>query len=126
MIHETYCTYPFNALAVKRWKQGLADRVTPCCNMKNGRYDDNDPMNVQQLVQQGKSLEQIFHSKQFNKLRSDLLNGIKNDACEYCWRLESKTGHSPRTVEIETLEEPITEPKLRKFDTMLDLSLIHI
>jgi len=120
MIHETYCTYPFDALAVKRWQQGLANRVTPCCNMKNGRDDDNDPMNVQQLVQQGKSLEQIFHSKQFNKLRSDLLNGIKNDACEYCWRLESRTGHSPRTVEIEMLEEPVIEPKLERFDTMLD------
>ena len=120
MIHETYCTYPFDALAVKSWRDGLASRVTPCCNMKNGREDDKDPMNVQPLVKQGKSLEQIFHSKQFNKLRSDLLNGIKNDACEYCWRLESKTGHSPRTVEIEMLDEPIIKPKLARFDTMLD------
>lgn len=120
MIHETYCTYPFDALAVKSWRDGLASRVTPCCNMKNGRDDDNDPMNVQPLVKQGKSLEQIFYSKQFNKLRSDLLNGIKNDACEYCWRLERKTGHSPRTVEIAILDEPIIEPKLARFDTMLD------
>ena len=114
MIHETYCSYPFDSLAVKRWRKGLADRITPCCNMKNGRADDADPMYVKDLIDNGSSLLDIFHSEQFSKLRSDLLNGVKNAACDYCWRLESKTGSSPRTVEILKLEEPIRKPKLKK------------
>ena len=120
MIHETYCSYPFDSLAVKKWQDGLAKKVTPCCNMKNGRADDKDPMRVKNLIGNGATLLDVFHSKQFDELRDNLLNGVKHNACEYCWRLESKTGKSPRTVEISKLKQAITTPKLNKFDTMLD------
>ena len=120
MIHDTYCSYPFDSLAVKKWQNGLANRITPCCNMKNGRADDKDPMHVKDLIDSGATLLDVFHSKQFDELRNDLLNGVKHNACEYCWRLEDKTGKSPRTVEITKLTEAITIPKLKK------LSLIHI
>ena len=121
MKHETYCSYPSESLAVKKWSEGLPNRVTPCCNMKNGRSDDKDPMHVKHLVDRGASLLEIFHSDEFDKLREDLATGVKNPACEYCWRLESRTGQSPRTVEIDQYPD-ILPTGLKRFDTMLDES----
>ena len=118
MNHQTYCSFPFESMAVKRWSNGKPFRITPCCNMLI--KGNEDPMNVKSLVDKDNDLLTIFNGKEFSKLRSDLLNGIRHSACEYCWKLEDKIGDSPRTVEISKIEEPITQPKLKKFDTMLD------
>jgi len=119
MKHKTYCTFPFDSIAPKSWKNGRPHRVTPCCNMKN---DTDDPMNVKPLIDKGASLTEIFNSDQFTKLRNDLLTGVKNPACEYCWRLEESTGSSPRLTSIEDLTEVKLLPQLSKLDTMVDES----
>ena len=121
MQHPSYCSFPFESIAPKSWLDGKPHRVTPCCNMKN---DDDDPMGVQPLIDQGASLHDIFKSVQFNELRKDLLSGIQNPACEYCWRMEERTGQSPRTTAIEPLamSRVQTTPKLKKIDTMIDES----
>lgn len=116
MKHRTYCTFPFDSIAPKSWYKGKPHRITPCCNMKT---NDDDPMGVSELISEGKSLKDIFLSEQFDNLRSDILNGIKNEACNYCWNLEDKTGHSPRITAIEAIEKPI-DTKLTRIDSMLD------
>ena len=82
----------------------------------------DDPMGVQPLIDAGASLEEIFNSEQFTKLRRDLLSGIKNSACDYCWRMEAKTNASPRLTAIEPLKinQVQATPKLKKIDTMVD------
>jgi organic radical activating enzyme len=121
MKHPTYCSFPFESIAPKSWQHGKPHRVTPCCNMKGS---SDDPMGVKDLIESGASLQEIFLSKQFNQLRKDLLSGVRNSACDYCWNMEAKTGASPRLTAIETLK--ITQvqatPKLRKIDTMVDES----
>ena len=122
MEHPTYCSFPFESIAPKSWIDGKPHRVTPCCNMKSDNTDD--PMGVKPLIDAGASLADIFASPQFNQLRLDLLSGIRNPACEYCWRLEGRTGHSPRITAIEPLKQstaPATK-KLMKLDTMIDES----
>ena len=37
--------------------------------MKNGRADDKDPMYVKDLIDNGATLLDVFHSKQFDELR---------------------------------------------------------
>jgi sulfatase maturation enzyme AslB (radical SAM superfamily) len=84
--------------------------------------DTDDPMGVQELIDAGASLHDIFKSKQFTALRKDLLSGIRNPACDYCWKLEAQTGVSPRTTAIEnlTISKVQATPKLKKLDTMID------
>lgn len=119
MKHPTYCSFPFTSIATKSWIDGKPHRVTPCCNMKT---DSDDPMNAKSLVDQNKSLLEIFDSNQFKQLRSDLLSGIKNPACDYCWNMEAKTGSSPRLTAIEHLkiDQVQATSNLRKIDTMVD------
>ena len=119
MKHPTYCIFPFNSIAPKSWNKGKPHRITPCCNMKG---DTDDPMGVSSLIDSGASLTEIFNSKQFDKLRNDLLNGTRNPACEYCWKMEEKTNHSPRITAIESIKQIQHTPNLKKIDTMLDES----
>jgi organic radical activating enzyme len=119
MKHSTYCSFPFESIAPKSWLHGKPNRVTPCCNMKT---ESEDPMGVQPLIDQDATLLDIFMSKKFDILRQDLLSGIRNKACDYCWNLEDRTGASPRLTAIKSLsfeKAPVT-PKLRKIDTMID------
>ena len=121
MQHPSYCSFPFESIAPKSWLDGKPNRITPCCNMKT---DSDDPMGVQQLVDQGASLHEIFMSEQFTQLRKDLLSGIRNSACNYCWQLEDKTKASPRLTAIKDLSfsRATVTPKLKKLDTMIDES----
>ena len=107
MKHPTYCSFPFNSIAPKSWYKGRPERITPCCNMKT---TGSDPMGVQPLIDSGASLQEIFESPQFEKLRTESLAGIRNPACEYCWRLEDKGVESPRITAIESIDQPVTQP----------------
>ena len=120
MKHPTYCNFPFESIAPKSWVNGRPHRVTPCCNMKSDSSDD--PMGVKPLTDAGASLTDIFNSPQFDRLRSDLLAGVQHPACEYCWRLESRTGHSPRITAIQDMPDSVMSdvPQLQKLDTMID------
>ena len=100
MQHPSYCSFPFESIAPKSWLHGKPNRITPCCNMKT---DSDDPMGVQQLVEQGARLLDIFMGIQFDSLRKDLLSGIRNPACDYCWKLEDRTDASPRLTAIKPL-----------------------
>lgn len=119
MKHPTYCSFPFESIAPKSWQDGKPHRVTPCCNMKG---DSDDPMGVADLVSSGASLHEIFLSEQFTQLRKDLLSGIRNSACDYCWNMEAKTNSSPRLTAITPLKinQVQATPKLKKIDTMVD------
>jgi len=119
MKHPTYCSFPFESIAPKSWQDGKPHRVTPCCNMKG---DSDDPMGVADLVASGASLQEIFSSEQFHQLRKDLLSGIRNSACDYCWNMEAKTDASPRLTAISPLKinQVQATPKLKKIDTMVD------
>ena len=121
MKHPSYCSFPFESIAPKSWLDGKPHRITPCCNMKT---DVEDPMGVQPLVDQGAGLHEIFMSEKFTELRRDLLSGIRNPACDYCWTMERRTGTSPRITAIDhlTASKVQATPKLKKLDTMIDES----
>jgi sulfatase maturation enzyme AslB (radical SAM superfamily) len=78
------------------------DRVFPCCRYKTPiQTFDGD-------------LEKVLHSKEYESLRSDSLNGIRNPNCEKCYYEESlgkkstrqwfNENYSGETVELNYLE----------------------
>ena len=92
--HPTYCHYPFKAMTFKKWSTDgtKPTNITPCCMMLNlveqegGRRDRVYNMGLTDV--EGKNPLEIFNSPQYEKLRNDLTNGIKNEACTVCWKME--------------------------------------
>jgi organic radical activating enzyme len=96
--HPTYCHYPFKSMTFKKWS-GDGKRptnVTPCCMMMNPveqkgeAADMHYNMGLSETELAGMNPLDIFNSPQYEKLRNDLTNGIKNEACTVCWKMEEK------------------------------------
>ena len=66
------------------WPNG---NVYPCCvtPMQHiaGNLNDN-------------TLEEVFNSDLMKNLRVDMMNGVKSESCERCWKQEENGGHSMR------------------------------
>lgn len=66
------------------WPNG---NVYPCCitPMEHiaGNLNDN-------------TLEEVFNSDLMKNLRVDMMNGVKSESCERCWKQEENGGHSMR------------------------------
>lgn len=93
--HPTYCHYPFKAMTFKKWSTDgkRPDNVTPCCMMMNPveqeeGSDKHFDIGLTEKEIAGKNPLEIFNSPQYEKLRNDLTNGIKNKACTVCWKME--------------------------------------
>ena len=94
--HPTYCHYPFKSMTFKKWSADgkRPDIVTPCCMMMNPveqegeAADKHFDMGLTEETIKGKNPLEIFNSPQYEKLRDDLSNGIKNKACTICWKME--------------------------------------
>jgi len=92
--HPTFCYYPFKSMTFKKWSDDgkRPINVTPCCMMMNlveqedGSRDKMYNMGLTNV--EGMNPLEIFNSPQYEKLRNDLTNGIKNKACTVCWKME--------------------------------------
>ena len=82
---NTYCHYPFNAIAMKDWHKDTLFAAWPCCGMADTTLDKKllDIPNVADLTPQ-----QIFDHPRFEQLRNNLKSGIKDKACAHCWKQE--------------------------------------
>ena len=69
--------------------------VVACCHQTYGHWGKKDYDIKLNLA--NSDIGKIRHSDPWNKLRKDLINGVKNEACEYCWHLEDKGLSSMRT-----------------------------
>ena len=96
--HDTYCYYPFKSMTFKKWSDDgkRPINVTPCCMMMNPveqegeKADKHYNMGLSGKTLVGMNPLDIFNSPQYEKLRNDLTNGIKNEACSVCWKMEEK------------------------------------
>ena len=96
--HDTYCHYPFKAMTFKKWSDDgkRPTNVTPCCMMMNPveqkgeAADMHYDMGLSETALAGMNPLDIFNSPQYEKLRNDLTNGIKNEVCSVCWKMEEK------------------------------------
>ena len=96
-MSETFCSAFWNHTNIRG-----GNRVFPCCRYKTPvQIFDGD-------------LGKVLHSKKYESLRSDSLNGIRNSNCEKCYYEESLNKKSTRqwfnenysgeTVELKYLE----------------------
>ena len=83
---NTFCVAPWYSLYLDSDKT-----LAPCCKIKNTHeYDYNQ-------------LDEYFDSPGLNKVRKDLLNGIKNKNCASCWHDEEQGGDSLRLISNRTI-----------------------
>jgi len=83
---NTFCVAPWYSLYLDSDKT-----LAPCCKIKNTHeYDYNQ-------------LDEYFDSPGLNKVRKDLLNGVKNKNCASCWHDEEQGGDSMRLISNRTI-----------------------
>jgi sulfatase maturation enzyme AslB (radical SAM superfamily) len=87
MNKDTYCHYPFKAIAIKEYTGDKLKAFWPCCMMGNDRESPNvleieDPhlLNPQEM----------FDHPRMEELRNNLSNGIRDSACKICWDQEDR------------------------------------
>ena len=90
-MKKTYCTYPFNQIAIKKILRGKIDDYAPCCHIK--------PTSRFKSPNEDPTPHDLFWSAEMKKLRSDLLGGIKNPICDNCWKREERGQKSHRKPE---------------------------
>ncbi len=69
--------------------------VLPCC-LTAANHGSKENHNVRHSLSEF-LLEDIRNSNKWNQLRKDLLEGIENPACEFCWKKERQGLGSHRT-----------------------------
>ena len=82
---NTFCVAPWYNLYLNSDKT-----LAPCCKFKERLYNYSE-------------IEEYFNSPELKKVRSDLLNGIKNENCIKCWKDEVNGGDSLRLISNRTI-----------------------
>jgi MoaA/NifB/PqqE/SkfB family radical SAM enzyme len=87
MNNDTYCHFPFKAIAIKDYKGEKLKAFWPCCMMGNDRESPNvlEIENPHLLTPQ-----QMFDHPRMEELRNNLSNGVRDPACKICWDQEDK------------------------------------
>lgn len=108
-----WCSLPFKGILTEN-----DGTFTTCCHGKTAiDYQTGIPM-----TRETHSLQQVFDSEYFESIRQNLLNGVEDPNCDYCWDLEHQGVESFRQTTNALLqheERNDTEPKIE----ILDLSL---
>jgi len=108
---KTYCPLPFihsHASVNGRWK--------PCCNSTWTL-----PTEDSYFVKESSTHHKWFNSIFMERLRSDLLSGVKNPMCDVCWKQEEITGKSIRKRYVDKMGHlaDIDNPKIKYLDLKL-------
>lgn len=78
--NSTFCPLLFGHLEVRH-----NGDVYPCCVSKERIGNGND-----------NTLTELYHGDQMNRIREELLSGVKSKGCEKCWRHEAEGLQSNR------------------------------
>lgn len=99
ILPDTICAIPWNNVEVRN-----NGDMSPCCFSENlvlGNIKDT-------------TLKDAFNSEAMQKLRNDLASGVRNAACNNCWRREKQGLSSIRQHNIKRLREDFL---LEKFES---------
>ena len=77
---DTFCMMPFTHLSTRP-----NGDITPCCRSRDTLG------NIQDMT-----FEQAWNGERQQKLREDLLSGVRNEFCYQCWDLEDQGSVSMR------------------------------
>ena len=76
MNKNTFCILPFIHLYSN--SEGI---VSPCCISK--KFSSKKTL-------KNSNIEDVYNTEQFKNLRKELISGVKSNACNRCWELESR------------------------------------
>lgn len=131
MDKSTLCRYPFDSIAIKQFdRSGNPISAWPCCMMGNntleeigkGVYNPNK-MHIDKFDLINSNPLQLFHHKNFQKLRDDSSNGVRNPACKICWEQEDRGIKSGRQFSVDTdldFDKLISKPALKVIDLSIN------
>jgi organic radical activating enzyme len=86
--YPTFCLLPFTHIS----STNDGNYRACCCSEEIViAKDDGTPYNMKR-----DSVTEVWNSKHYKQLRLDLLNGVKNPTCEYCWNYETGGAYSKR------------------------------
>jgi organic radical activating enzyme len=86
--YPTFCLLPFTHIS----STNDGNYRACCCSEEIIiAKEDGTPYNMRK-----DSVSDVWNSSQYKQLRLDLLNGIKNPTCEYCWNYEASGAYSKR------------------------------
>jgi molybdenum cofactor biosynthesis enzyme MoaA len=102
---KTFCVAPWYGIFLDSDK-----RLSPCCKFKGGLHHYKD-------------IKNYFHSDELNRVRKDLLNGVKNESCAKCWKDEELGGDSLRLISNRTI---VKETNTRLMDQIEKPSLNNL
>jgi len=89
MSKDTYCHYPFKAIAIKEYKDDKLRAFWPCCMMGNDR--ESSKANVLEIEDPHLlNPQEMFDHPRMEELRNNLSNGIRDPACKTCWDQEDR------------------------------------
>jgi MoaA/NifB/PqqE/SkfB family radical SAM enzyme len=111
MHNDLWCPLAANSATIKT--NGL---ITTCCIGKTViDTESSTPFSAN-----SHTLKEAFESKEFQSIRNNLSNGIKDNNCSDCWTIEESGGESPRLSEIRWVSQNYKrEDKLRVVDLAL-------
>lgn len=95
--NHTLCNYPFNEIAMKEF---VGERLTafwPCCMMGNFTKERNDNNALRVTSPEKFNPQEMYDHPRMQTLRSNILNGVKDEACSTCWGQEDRGLRSFRT-----------------------------
>ncbi len=90
MKKDTYCVQPFREIAMKNFDGDQLVTFWPCCMMANQISTDRD-INVLGIENaQDLTPQEMYDHPRMQLLRENLLNGVRDSACEVCWHQEDR------------------------------------
>jgi len=108
-----WCSLPFKGVLTEN-----DGTFKTCCHGKTAiDYNTSLPM-----TRNTHSIKEVFDSEYFDSIRQNLLNGVEDSNCDYCWELEKQGVESFRQTTnslFQHEERKDTNPKIE----ILDLSL---
>lgn len=118
---NTFCFYPFHELTLKMWEGRKLTNTSPCCMMFN-TY--NNGLDIHKMNK--KTPDELFHSPAMKQLRKDALRGVRNPACEVCWKLEDN-GQTSFRMFSSSLPHIINQRDLKNPQlTTIDITLSNV
>jgi organic radical activating enzyme len=94
---HTLCNYPFNEIAMKDYEGKRLTAFWPCCMMGNFTKERNDNNALRVTSPEKFNPQEMYDHPRMQTLRSNILNGVKDDACSTCWSQEDRGLRSFRT-----------------------------
>lgn len=129
MSKDTICKYPFNNIAIKEYDStGQLRSFWPCCMMGNQTLEDlrrGNRDSVKLANDDDLSMlnpEEIFNHTGMESLRNNLLNGVRDPACNICWEQEDRDILSFRQIsnQNQDVNSYVKNKKLRVIDMSIN------